>query len=62
MTKGTITAIVANCIGAVVTVLLGVDWTHSVPSASVWIVATLLGINAVVHALTGTDGALSKKG
>jgi hypothetical protein len=62
MTKGTLIAVLANAVGAAITVLLGVDWTHgALPGPGIWILAGLMAANAAVHALSGTDGLLSVK-
>lgn len=62
MTQGTIVVLIANCIIAVIGVLQGVDWIHVVGSTTGgWVVAILMGLNAVAHALTGSDGLLAPK-
>ena len=62
MTKGTIIALVANLIIAIVGVLQGVDWVHVVGSATAgWVVMVLAVLNAGAHASTGTDGLMAPK-
>lgn len=62
MTKGTIISIVVSCLLAVIGVLQGVDWVHVIGSQSGgWVVAVLMGLSALLHAVTGSDGLLSTK-
>lgn len=62
MNTDTIGALLANCAVAVIGVLQGVDWVHVAGSSTAgYVVAILAGLNAVAHAVTGSDSVIKNK-